>query len=126
MNQSSPPPLPPPLSPQGPRDHYSITPQAAALVVCRSCRGQIHPHAERCCHCGQSVVAAPQSDALAGCLGIFLGPVGLWYKGHWAAGFAWLAIIIIVMFGTAGIGIVLAPFFWIGMGVHAYNVKPRR
>ena len=29
-----------------------------------------------------------KSDGTAGCLGLFLGPVGLWYKGQWAAGFA--------------------------------------
>lgn len=57
-------------------------------------------------------------DNTAGCLGLLLGPVGLWYKGQWAAGFAWLVIAII---GTAGSGGILAPLFWIGMAIHAYK-----
>ena len=31
-------------------------------------------------------------NVIAGVLGFFLGPVGLWYKGRWAAGFAWIFI----------------------------------
>ena len=63
---------------------------------------------------------------MAGCLGFCLGPIGLWHKGHWAAGFAWIAMAILIVVGTGGIGIVLAPVFWIGMGIHAYNAKPKR
>jgi len=64
-----------------------------------------------------------QSDAVAGFLGFFFGPVGLWYKGHWAAGFAWLAMIVIVALATGGVGIVFAPIFWIGMIIHAIVAK---
>jgi len=67
-----------------------------------------------------------QSDAVAGCLGFFFGPVGLWYKGHWAAGFAWLAMIVIALLATGGVGIVFASIFWIGMIIHAIVAKPRR
>jgi hypothetical protein len=28
-------------------------------------------------------------------VGLLLGPVGLWYKGQWAAGFAWLVMAIL-------------------------------
>lgn len=64
-----------------------------------------------------------KSDLAAGCLGILLGPVGLWYKGHWAAGFAWLAMGIIFGILTSGIA---APVFWVGMAIHAATAKPRR
>jgi hypothetical protein len=70
-------------------------------------------------------MAGNQSNAVAGCLGFFLGPVGLWYKGQWAAGFAWLAMIVIVGLATGGLGIVLAPVFWIGMTIHAIVAEPR-
>ncbi|HET9366853.1 MAG TPA: GYF domain-containing protein, partial [Candidatus Udaeobacter sp.] len=65
-----------------------------------------------------------RSDAVAGCLGFFFGPVGLWYKGHWAAGFAWLAMIVIVALTTGRVGIFFAPIFWIGMIIHAIIAKP--
>jgi hypothetical protein len=65
-----------------------------------------------------------RSNAVAGFLGFFFGPVGLWYKGHWAAGFAWLAVIVIVALAKGGVGIVFAPIFWIGMIIHAIVAKP--
>ena len=52
---------------------------------------------------------------------MFLGPVGLWYKGHWAAGFAWLVMAIIGLSTT----IILGPVFWVGMAVHAAIAKPK-
>lgn len=61
-----------------------------------------------------------KSDSTAGCLGLLLGPVGLWYKGQWAAGFAWLAMAIVLGAASGGI---LAPFFWVGMAIHAYNAE---
>lgn len=42
-------------------------------------------------------------DLTAGCLGLLLGPVGLRYKGHWAAGFAWLAMALIGGYVTGGL-----------------------
>jgi hypothetical protein len=65
-----------------------------------------------------------KSNVVAGFLGLFLGPVGLWYKGHWAAGFAWLAMAIIVGVASGGFGIVVAPIFWIGMTIHAIVAQP--
>jgi len=65
-----------------------------------------------------------RSNAVAGFLGFFFGPVGLWYKGRWAAGFAWLAMIVIVALAKGGVGIVFAPIFWIGMIIHAIVAKP--
>ena len=48
-----------------------------------------------------------KSNAVAGCLGLLLGPVGLWYKGQWAAGFAWLVMAVILGIASGGL---LAPF----------------
>jgi hypothetical protein len=55
---------------------------------------------------------------------VVFAPLGPWYTGHWAAGFAWLAIIVIVALATGGVGIVLAPIVWIGMIIHAIVAKP--
>jgi hypothetical protein len=63
-----------------------------------------------------------KSDGMAGCLGLLLGPVGLWYKGCYGAGFAWLIFAIIFAVATSGISI---PFFWIGMAAHAAWAKPK-
>ncbi|MFQ5744824.1 MAG: hypothetical protein ACE5HV_14730 [Acidobacteriota bacterium] len=63
-----------------------------------------------------------KSNGLAFLLGLLLGPVGLWYKGHWAAGFAWLVMGIIVGAATF---LIAAPVFWIGMAIHAAVAEPR-
>ena len=75
---------------------------------------------------GHPIPARPagptRSNALAFILGLLLGPVGLWYKGHWAAGFAWLVMAIIV---GALTGLIAAPLFWFGMAIHAAVAEPR-
>jgi hypothetical protein len=38
-----------------------------------------------------TVTSYGDSNLVAALLAATLGPVGLWYKGHWGAGFAWLA-----------------------------------
>ena len=107
---------------------HSSAPQRVRRVsysraaTCPFCKEQIIPGARKCRHCGSDFSYTEKSDLAAGCLGFLLGPVGLWYKGHWAAGFAWLAMAII--FGVASGGL-LAPVFWIGMGVHAAVAKPK-
>lgn len=106
---------------------------------CRGCarRLQIGPD-DDCPHCGteyplsanleQGTSDTPtqsgeeKSDATAGCLGFLLGPVGLWYKGQWAAGFAWLAMAVLLGAVSGGI---LAPFMWIGMAIHAYTADSK-
>jgi hypothetical protein len=86
-----------------------------SLHRCQACGRQVSIHASACPQCGHHV--APDKSALAaGCLGLLLGPVGLWYKGQWAAGFAWLAMTVLLSLGTAGLA---APFCWIGMAIHA-------
>lgn len=80
------------------------------LVLPSFCEGQISKDVQKRRHCGEFRSAPLQSNGTAGCLGFFLGPIGLWYKGHWAAGFAWIAMTVILMLATGGAGIVLAPF----------------
>jgi hypothetical protein len=93
------------------------------LVRCPYCKEEILAGAEKCKHCGEFLAIPEKSNALAGCLGLFLGPVGLWYKGHWAAGFAWLAMAVLSGLATSGLA---APLFWIGMAIHAAVIKPKR
>lgn len=121
--------LPPPLPPVGSENQpfavVQAQPHGQGFIVCGSCRAMVAAPAQQCWNCHQSLMVSAKSDGMAGCLGIFLGPVGLWYKGHWGAGFAWLVMVILVVLGTAGVGILLAPVFWLGMGIHAYTAKPR-
>jgi hypothetical protein len=104
-----------------------------SLMKCPECGREVSSAAAACPACGhpihptqQVVVTAPpppvKSDGLAGCLGLLLGPVGLWYKGHWAAGFAWL--VMAVLLGAASGGI-LTSVCWIGMAVHAMTARPK-
>lgn len=114
--------------------------------ICRACRRQITADYEgECPECGQkfpflksvdlpsgeesgsreelsgsSGSSGTKSDSTAGCLGLLLGPVGLWYKRQWAAGFAWLVMAIILGVASGGI---LAPFLWIGMAIHAHQAE---
>lgn len=126
MSEPTPPPLPPNLpavyTPYRQQQQHVYPGQA----VCPFCHGPINLGVVKCRHCGEFLSAASQSDGTAGCLGFFLGPVGLWYKGHWAAGFAWIVGFFIVVLGTGGIGVILAPVFWIGMAIHAFQAKPKR
>jgi hypothetical protein len=90
-------------------------------MKCPFCAEVISSEAIKCKHCGSNINAAKKSDATAGCLGLLLGPVGLWYKGHFAAGFGWLVMVLIF-------GIIfppLAPLLWLGMGAHAAGVQPK-
>lgn len=132
MEPGTPPPLPlassrpqPPALP-GPASHLPAMMHGGPSAWCPYCRGHIAAGVQKCLHCGEFLSPPSQSDNTAGCLGLLLGPIGLWYKGQWAAGFAWIVGIILVVFGTAGLGVVFAPFFWIGMAIHAYKAKVRR
>jgi hypothetical protein len=120
------------------------TPMATPIVpktkLCPACAEPIAAIAKKCKHCGWTAIPEMQqavvylrekldgpekSNLLAGCLGFFLGPVGLWYKGQWAAGFAWIMMIILIMLGTGGLAVLFAPFFWVGMAVHAAVARPK-
>ena len=100
-----------------------------ALQPCRECGESVSTEAPACPHCGVPKPAGATrqpSDTydtvVPGCIGLLLGPVGLWYKGHWAAGFAWLAVAIIVGVATGGMAV---PFLWVGMAIHAAMAEPR-
>lgn len=100
---------------------------------CKRCSRQIEiAPGDSCPHCRQrlplterskarhsgSRAPSEKSDGLAAVLGLLLGPVGLWYKRNWAAGFAWLAGAVVLGVVSGG---VLAPILWIGMAIHAYS-----
>lgn len=105
--------------PAGPRLHEGF---------CVGCGEQIlAPMTGECPRCGVIEPFTPtptrtqpeppsKSNVSAGCLGLLLGPVGLWYKGQWAAGFGWLVMTLLLSLVTYGIA---APFCWIGMAIHA-------
>lgn len=101
------------------------TPNTPASVSCPACRSILEQGVLRCRFCGEDFRGSNKSNGLAAVLSLFLGPLGLWYKGCWGAGFAWIAGVIIIMVATGGLGILLVPFFWIGMAVHAYNARPK-
>lgn len=105
----------------------SPSPQrASATAACPYCGGDVPRRAQKCRHCGEWLVSTNHSDGLAGCLGFMLGPVGLWYKGHWAAGFAWIAAAFLFGFALFPFGFLLFPIFLIGMTIHAAAAKGRR
>lgn len=119
VTRTAPPPLPP--SRQAILSH-----QLPQVAYCPFCHGSLSFGVQKCRHCGEFLVPPSESNTLAGCLGVLLGPVGLWYKGLWGAGFAWLVMILLLVVGTGGLAAVFAPLFWIGMGVHAYVAKASR
>jgi hypothetical protein len=96
--------------------------EGADTTQCPFCKEPIVAGALKCKHCGSNLAAAQKSDVAAGCLGLLFGPVGLWYKGHWAAGFAWLAMAVLLGFASGGW---LVPVFWIGMAIHAAVARPQ-
>lgn len=103
-----------------------------ALIECRECGQSVSDEAPTCPNCGVPDPAHREPDTeseqinreekererniVAGCLGFALGPVGLWYKRQWAAGFAWLVAAFVLILASGGW---LAPILWIGMGIHA-------
>ena len=114
-----------------------------ALVQCPECGKEVSSAAAACPGCGHPVLPAhpivvstvvsnqavvsnhdpapSKSNLLAGCLGFCLGPVGLWYKGQWAAGWAWLVMGVVLATSVP----LLLPFLWVGMAVHAMVAKPK-
>jgi len=111
---------PPPKLPQTPPPNVQAT--TPASVRCPFCKEEIIAGAFKCKHCGSNLAMLDKSNGLAFLLGLCLGPVGLWYKGHWAAGFAWLVMGVIAGLATGGFA---APIFWLGMAFHAAVAIPK-
>lgn len=126
QSRSLKPSMPPLPNLEPPIHDRPLSPVPRQMLLCPYCHGELNPGVQKCRHCGEFLVGTGHSDALAGCLGFMLGPVGLWYKGHFAAGFAWLAFSFLFFMGTGGLGLLLAPVFWIAMGIHAASVKGKR
>jgi hypothetical protein len=63
-----------------------------------------------------------KSNLVAGVLALLLGPVGLWYKGHWVAGFAWMIISLVLW---AAVDFFAIPIVVIGLVIHAVAAKPK-
>lgn len=59
-----------------------------------------------------------KSDTIAFFLGVFLGPVGLWYKRRIWEGIAWVLLLLVL-------GVVWWPIVWLAMAVHAGLASPR-
>jgi hypothetical protein len=88
---------------------------------CPFCRETVHPEAVKCKHCQSNIAPRnPRDDENAFLLGFFLGPVGLFSKGCYAAGFAGL---VMGFLACALISPILAPIFWIGMAAHASGAR---
>jgi hypothetical protein len=98
--------------------------EAPQTKKCPFCAEQIQAEAIKCRYCGERL-NRKKDDLLACYLGLLLGPVGLWYKRQWAVGFVWLIIIVVVTTQAREVAGLLAPFFCIGMAVHAGFVTPR-
>jgi hypothetical protein len=59
-----------------------------------------------------------RANITAAVLGLFLGPVGLWFKRRWLAGIAWLAAATLLGVGPGGMGIPMLPILLVGMAIH--------
>ena len=102
----------------------SVRGKWAAQSLCARCEGSVAVNAPYVVQTSapQPPQVREKSAVAAGCLGLALGPVGLWYKGHWAAGFAWLVLTPVLGVATGGMAL---PFCWAGMAIHAATADTR-
>ncbi len=96
-----------------------------ALQKCPDCGSELSEKFPLCTSCGYDSrpKLSEKSDIIAVALCFLFGPIGLWYKGHWLAGFVWLIAAVI-----AGVtfGVFSTPFIFVGILIHTVIVKPKK
>ena len=110
--------------------------EIAQITTCPQCGRHIPAEAATCEHCGWQrqgeTAEGKASDAFAVVLGVIPG-LGHIYKGHRVVGAVILLIVtpIAFVFGvlaaiaSAGFGIGLLVFYWIGVMIHAWAIDDR-
>ena len=108
--------------------------QTADTMLCPNCGERLPAGSEACQHCGwrrEETAEGTASDAMAALLSIVPG-LGHVYKGYRGIGLLFAAGTLIVLgfsglaaIASAGFGLGLAVFYWIGVAMHAYAIKDR-
>jgi len=120
-------------------DAPSTEPQfgSAEMMACPYCGIWLPRSAERCDRCDwtrqATKTAEPQaSDAMAILLSIIPG-LGHIYKGHKLVGAVLLLVVtpialvfsFLAAFASAGFGLGIAVFYWIGVMIHVWGIEDR-
>ena len=105
-------------------------------MLCPNCGQRLPKDSESCDQCGwkregSDTAEGTASDAMAALLSIVPG-LGHVYKGYRGIGLLFAIGTLIVLgfsglaaIASAGFGLGLAVFYWIGVAMHAYAIKDR-